>query len=260
MNKQKSLAIAILAAGKGKRMGNPERAKVLTTLMDRPLIEYVLHTALELAPSQTIVIVGHQRDAVTAFVRSVAPSAVCVVQPEQLGTGHAVQQIQPILAGKPCDVLILSGDVPLLSASTLSMFIKSHKGSGASLSVLTTIAKNPAGYGRIVRNGKGAISRIVEHKDATSDELQIREINSGVYIVDSADLFDALREVRNANSQQEYYLTDIVSILIARGKNVEAFIGPNSNELLGVNTADDLNTMRLILTNANNTEHMNHQH
>lgn len=255
MNNTKALAVAILAAGKGKRMGNPERAKVLTMLLDRPLIEYVLQTAHELNPSRTIVIVGHQRQAVTEVVKSISPNAVCVVQEEQLGTGHAVQQIQPILGSDPYDVLILNGDVPLITASTLTMFINSHRSSGASLSILTTIAEDPSGYGRIVRDGKGAISRVVEHKDASADELQIREINSGIYIVDSSDLFNALKDVRNSNSQQEYYLTDIVSIIIAQGKLVEAFTGPYSDELLGINTVDDLESMSLILKNSISDQH-----
>lgn len=263
MTDTRALAVAILAAGKGKRMGNPDLAKVLTPLRGKPLLQYVLHTAAELQPARTVVIVGHQRAAVSDFVFSVAPNAVCVVQLEQLGTGHAIQQTEAELgAHEPgtlapgtmapgisnYNVLILSGDVPLLSVNTLRAFISHHTSHNAALSVLTTIVDAPTGYGRIVRNVKGAMTRIVEEKDATDDERSIHEINSGIYLVHNDVLFDALDRVKNANAQGEFYLTDIVSILLEDGERVEAFVASDSTEVHGINTLADLEHAAEILT------------
>lgn len=237
---RRPLAVAILAAGKGKRMGNPDKAKVLAPLHDRPLLAYVLDQARVLDPSHVVVIVGHQREAVQSFVAGHDPSAVCVVQSEQLGTGHAVQQTRTELGDKDVDILILSGDVPLLTAETLEAFLQDHRTAEADISVLTTTVSDPTGYGRIVRDADGNLRSIVEHKDASEAQRAIGEINSGIYIVRSADLFPALDRVRNGNVQGEYYLTDIIGILQADGKRVHAYHTPNWEELHGINTMDDL--------------------
>ena len=235
-----SLAVAILAAGQGKRMGNPNLAKVLNPLKGRPLLGYVLEQAETLHPSHVVVIVGHQRESVMEFVASIMPSAVCVVQEQQLGTGHAVQQTKSVLADANCDVLILSGDVPLLTQETLTLFAEHHKSTGSVVSVLTAAVPDPTGYGRIIRASDGSLQRIVEHKDATDDERQVTEINSGIYIVHSQDLFSALEGLSNENAQGEYYLTDIVSILQSRGRTVSAWLAPSWEEIHGINTLVDL--------------------
>jgi UDP-N-acetylglucosamine diphosphorylase/glucosamine-1-phosphate N-acetyltransferase len=241
------LAVCILAAGKGKRMGDPERAKVLTPLLDKPLLGYVLETASQLHPVRTVVIVGHQREAVAAYAHTQAPYINIAVQDQQLGTGHAVLQTQEALADLEADVLILSGDVPLLSAPTLNALLDHHRGSGAALTILTTSVDDPTGYGRIVRDGQGAVARIVEHKDATDEERAIREINSGIYRVKSEVLFDALHHVRNANAQGEYYLTDIAGILQADGQRVEALVTADADEVHGINTPQDLQRAQAII-------------
>ncbi|MFN4986212.1 MAG: NTP transferase domain-containing protein [Ignavibacteria bacterium] len=243
-----SLAVAILAAGQGKRMGNPNLAKVLNPLHGQPLLGHVLAQAATLAPSHVVVIIGHQRDAVQEFVASTMPSAVCVVQEQQLGTGHAVQQTHSALAQADCDVLILSGDVPLLTKQTLASFTEHHTSTGSVVSVLTANVPDPTGYGRIIRNEHGELQRIVEHKDATEDERLVAEINSGIYIVHSSDLFEALDGLSNNNAQGEYYLTDIVSILLSRGKSVSAWLAPSWEELHGINTIADLERAGQILS------------
>lgn len=232
--------IVILAAGKGTRMGTPNRAKVLTPLAQRPLLDYVLHTANAMQPASVTVVVGYQREAVEHFVATTHPSARCVVQEQQLGTGHAVQQARPLLTDSQGDILILSGDVPLLSHATLTDLVDRHVGSGATLSMITTTLSNPHGYGRIVRDEGGTVQRIVEQKDATPSEQAINEVNAGIYIANGAALFEALDGVSNANAQGEYYLTDVVGILLSRGQRVEAVITPHSNEVHGVNSPDDL--------------------
>lgn len=240
MTHHSSLAVVILAAGQGKRMGNPERAKVLTPLRGQPLIQYVLTTASALHASPVVVIVGHQREAVTSFVQSVLPDAQCVVQTEQLGTGHAVAQTQSALGNYTGSVLILSGDVPLLTHETLTAMIDEHRSHRAALTVLSTRVPDPTGYGRIVRRSDDLLERIVEHKDATPEERTIHEINSGVYLVEGPVLFDALTRVGRSNAQGEYYLTDIAGILRNDGRDVRVFSTPRWHEVHGINTPADL--------------------
>lgn len=234
------LAVAIMAAGKGKRMGNPDLAKVLAQLDGKPLLEYVIEQASQLHPQRIVVIVGHQADAVTAFVQTKFPDALTVLQSEQLGTGHAVQQAQKVLEHNVTDTLILSGDVPLLSAATLQAMYAHHLETQAVLTVLSTTVPDPFGYGRIIRGADDSLESIVEQKDATASEAAIDEINSGVYIVRTQHLFDALQRVQNANAQKEYYLTDIVAILRADGNRVSAFHIPSWQEVHGINTVADL--------------------
>lgn len=243
----KQLAVAILAAGQGKRMGNPNLAKVLNPLHGRPLLGYVLEQAATLDPSYVVVIVGHQRDAVQEFVATDMPSAVCVVQDQQLGTGHAVLQTSGVLANADCDVLILSGDVPLLTRQTLASFADNHQNSASVVSVLTATVPDPTGYGRIIRDNAGNLQRIVEHKDATEQERSVCEINSGIYIVHSSALFAALEGLSNNNAQGEYYLTDIIAILQERGNAVSAWLAPSWEELHGINTIADLEHAAQIL-------------
>ncbi len=240
MQPHRELAVAILAAGQGKRMGNPNLAKVLAPLDGKPLLGYVLDQSAALAPDTVVVIVGHQREAVAAFVAEAMPSASCVVQDQQLGTGHAVQQTAAVLSERRADVIILSGDVPLLRTSTLETLLDRHRESNAVATVLTAHVPDPTGYGRIVRDSGGKLSRIVEHKDATDEERAITEINSGIYVVRSETLYPALDRVSNANAQGEFYLTDIIGILTSDGLIVDAWCAPSWEELHGINTISDL--------------------
>lgn len=239
MTDHRSLAVAILAAGKGKRMGNPDLAKVLAELDGRPLLGYVLDQASALSPDRIVVIVGHQADAVRSYVATAMPWATTAMQAEQLGTGHAMMQTRPMLADA-ADVLILSGDVPLVRAATLSALVDAHRSFGSDCTVLTTSIPDPTGYGRVIATADGSIDRIVEHKDASEAERRIDVINSGIYVVDARLLFDALERVRNDNAQAEYYLTDIVSILRADGRRVRHFHTADHTEVLGINTPVEL--------------------
>lgn len=236
----RDLAVCILAAGKGKRMGDPERAKVLTLLDERPLLGYVLECANALTPRTIVVIVGHQRDAVRDYVHSVTPSAAIAIQDEQLGTGHAVMQTKSVLGNLDADVIILSGDVPLLTTATLLALLAQHTTTQAALTILTTVVADPSGYGRILRDGKGAVVGIIEHKDANEEQLTINEINSGIYVVRTEVLFDALDLVKRSNAQGEFYLTDIAEILLDKGLTVSAFATTNANEVHGINTPTDM--------------------
>jgi bifunctional N-acetylglucosamine-1-phosphate-uridyltransferase/glucosamine-1-phosphate-acetyltransferase GlmU-like protein len=154
---------------------------------------------------------------------------------------------QPLLKGYKGDVLVLSGDVPLLTFNTLQKLIKSHQDSSATATLLTSELDEPAGYGRVIRNKAGAVEKIIEHKDASEEERRVKEINVGIYIFNGPDLFDALGKVNNNNVQGEYYLPDVISIFINSGKKVNAVITPNFDETRGINDVQQLKEAETIL-------------
>lgn len=236
-----SLAIVILAAGKGTRMNQPDKAKVMFHLAGKPLIEHVVSQGFALEPKRIVVLVGYRKDDVINHLKNRFDDTLeFAEQAEQLGTGHAVQQTESLLQDFDGHVLILSGDVPLLTAQSLANFVALHRESNAAASVLTVQAPDPKGYGRIVRDREGNFKRIVEHKDATASELTIDEINTGVYLVRSGDLFSALRRTNNNNAQGEYYLTDIVEILRGDSLPVKAWLSAAYREAQGINTPEQL--------------------
>lgn len=235
-----NFSVVILAAGKGKRMNNPDMSKVMVELDKKPLIHHVIFQAMKLQPGKIVVIVGHQKESVINYIRDNFQLIEFAIQDEQLGTGHAVLQTEPNYVNYEGDILILSGDVPLLRASTLNKFINNHYTNNFDLSVLSTYTPNPTGYGRIIRNDNDEFVKIVEEKDADIRQKTINEINSGVYFVKSSLLFEALKQVSNDNQQNEYYLTDIIEILQQKGYKVGAFAAAEFNELQGVNSPEDL--------------------
>jgi bifunctional UDP-N-acetylglucosamine pyrophosphorylase/glucosamine-1-phosphate N-acetyltransferase len=191
-----------------------------------------------MSPRSIVIVVGHQADAIRAALQS-TPDLQFVLQEAQLGTGHALLQTEAALAYASGTVVLLSGDVPLLSAKTVGQLVEHHAETGAAATVLTAVVDDPAGYGRIVRRD-GRIAAIVEHKDASPEERAIREINSGVYAFDMAPLFDALRQIGSANAQGEYYLPDLVRIYRDRGLVVETVTLDDPGEILGVNSRKEL--------------------
>lgn len=241
MEESNNLAIIVLAAGKGKRMKNPNLPKVLVELNHKPLIQYVLDEVLKLKFQKLLVVVGHLKELVINFIISqYSSNFIFVEQKEQLGTGHAVLQTYPYLIDFSGSILILSGDVPLIKSETLTNFIKQHFESKSDISVLSTLAPEPKGYGRILRDKANHFVGIVEEKDCNEEQKEINEINSGIYLVNSKLLFSALQKLDNNNAQQEYYLTDIVSILQKEGKNCNAFLLASFDELQGINSYEEL--------------------
>jgi bifunctional UDP-N-acetylglucosamine pyrophosphorylase / glucosamine-1-phosphate N-acetyltransferase len=235
-----SLAVLILAAGLGTRMKSG-RAKVLHELGGLPLITYVCRAAKSLAPVKILAVVGHQAAEVERVVESeVGDLAEFVTQAQQRGTGDAVMATQTQLEGTDSTVLVLSGDVPLIREETLRKLIDQHRSSSAACSILSVRLENPTGYGRIVRDGNDAFARIVEHKDATPDESQIKEINSGIYCFTARKLFAALARVQPANKQGEYYLTDVPQILLSDGERVSVYLHGDAREVSGINTRAEL--------------------
>jgi bifunctional UDP-N-acetylglucosamine pyrophosphorylase/glucosamine-1-phosphate N-acetyltransferase len=229
-----NLRVLILAAGKSTRMKS-KYAKVLHRAGGRALIEHSV-TAAGAVSSDIFVVVGHSADQVKATV----PSVKFVEQKEQLGTGHAVLAARESFSGYSGDVLVMPGDVPLVTARTLEAFMKFHRDGGFQASVLTADVENPSGYGRIVRRNTGEVESIVEHRDAPPDVLKIHEINSGIYLFNVAALFEPLSKLRNDNAQKEYYLTDVIQILVSQKYKVGAFKAESAEEVLGINTRQEL--------------------
>jgi bifunctional UDP-N-acetylglucosamine pyrophosphorylase/glucosamine-1-phosphate N-acetyltransferase len=240
-NEKSSLDVLVLAAGLGTRMKS-NFAKVLHKLDGRPLIAHVCGTAAELEPNRIVVVVGHQAVDVQAAVELELGKggAHFALQAEQRGTGDAVLSAQDALANAGSTVLILSGDVPMVRAETLRRLIEKHKSDQSSCTILTVKLENPSGYGRIVRDEANDFLRITEHRDASEDERKIREVNSGIYCFDSSKLFGALRQVKPANDQGEYYLTDVATILKSAGENVGLYGHQDAREVSGVNTRAEL--------------------
>lgn len=232
------IATIILAAGKGTRM-NSDLVKVLHPLLGRPMVSYTIDLALNrIRAEKTIVVVGYQADRIKERIRD--NRIQFVVQKEQLGTGHAVMQTIPIIKDFSGTVLILYGDVPLVKGETIESFIHAFRENDATLSVLTTVVKDPFGYGRIIRDQDGWLGRIVEEKDASDEEKLIREINTGIFCISSSFLIEGLSEIGKDNAQGEYYLTDLVEIARRMGFRCSAHISSDPQEVMGINTREDL--------------------
>ncbi|MBC8145948.1 MAG: NTP transferase domain-containing protein [bacterium] len=236
-----NLAVVIMAAGKGTRMKSPDMAKVMFPVGGVPMIHHVVERAFECAPQTVVVIIGHNRESVRGYLDGAFNGRVTFAeQIEQLGTGHAIMQALPSLEGFDGDVVVLSGDVPLLRRQTLEELHRVHQSTNAVATVLTVSADDPTGYGRVVRLADESVDRIVEHKDATDAERTIDEINSGIYMFGAKALVDALAHLTNDNVQGEYYLTDVFGWLRSRGERIAAFRSPDFGEIQGINTVEQL--------------------
>lgn len=245
------LSTVIMAAGKGKRMKNPDRSKVMFELRGKPMIEYVIELSLKIDSELIVPIVGHQKQSVIDFLSTRFADNIDKIkfahQDEQLGTGHAIMQTKEILKDFDGNVLILSGDVPLLRYETVMEFIKYHCGNGFRASLLSAIFDDPFGYGRIIRKDDGTFVDIVEEKDADEAQRKIKEINSGIYIVDNKILFEALTTIKTDNAQGEYYLTDIFKYFRDRNVKIGAVPVGNNAEITGVNTIEQLTELEKLI-------------
>lgn len=227
----------VLAAGKGTRMKS-DLAKVLHPLAERPLLAHVLDSLHELRPTRTVVIVGHQAEDVARLCEG--EGLETVLQQEQLGTGHAVAQARSALEGRGGRTLILCGDVPLIRARTLQELVERTEAAGAAGAVLSAVTEDATGYGRILRDEEESVVGIVEEKDATDEQRAIREYNTGTYCFDNSLLWPALERLDTENAQGEFYLTDVIEILVADGHRIEGVICGDEREVQGVNTVEDL--------------------
>lgn len=248
MQNNDTLSTVIMAAGKGTRMKDPSKAKVMYEVLGKPMIHYVLDVAFRIGSARVIAIVGYQRDHVIEYIRYSHPRTEIAIQAEQLGTGHAVMQTESLLRATNGDVVILSGDVPLLRAESLQKLLNHHREKAAVATILSAIVDDPTGYGRIVRNEDGSVKKIVEQKDATPAELAIREINSGIYVFRVQQLFEALATLQPNNAQKEYYLTDVFEYFWKKKMPVAAIHADDATEILGVNTVEQLEVVRSLLS------------
>src|SRR5438132_9531736 len=233
---KKPLNVVILAAGLGTRMKS-RQVKVLHKLGGRPLIAHVCRTAATLKPHKIYVVVGHQAGEVQKAAAEVLSNdeGVFVTQAEQHGTGDAVMAARSELHEANSTVLILSGDVPAVRVETLQALISKHKTENASCTILSVRLENPTGYGRIMRDEVGGFLKILAQRDATDEQSQIREVNAGIYCFEAQQLFAALERVQPANSQGEYYLTDVPEILRSENQKVAVYHHHDAREVLGVN-------------------------
>jgi bifunctional UDP-N-acetylglucosamine pyrophosphorylase/glucosamine-1-phosphate N-acetyltransferase len=227
-------SVVVLAAGEGTRMRS-STPKVLHRIGGRSLLGHALAAARGLEPEHLVVVVGHERDVVAAHVTEIAPDALVADQDAVKGTGRAVQCGLAVLPDEPGTVVVTYGDVPLLAPDTLHDLVEAHERDGCAVTVLTAVADDPTGYGRVIRDADGAVTAIVEHKDADDEQRAVPEINSGIYAFDAQVLRSALGRVSTDNAQGEMYLTDVLSIARADGGRVAAHVLTDRWQSEGVN-------------------------
>ena len=227
----------ILAAGEGKRMKS-NIAKVLHEIDGKPMVEYVIEAARSVNPTKIVLIVGNRMDQVIARLQK--SGVIFAIQDKQNGTADAVKCAQLPFSYFEGELFVLCGDMPLVRGETLQKMLDFHREKGSSATVMTGILDDPAQYGRIVRDTEGEFARIVEYADGDENIRAIKEVNSGTYVFDSAELWPALEKISSDNAQEEFYLTDVMTVLKDKGKTVAAWIVEDSSELLGVNTPEQL--------------------
>ncbi|WP_033218778.1 bifunctional UDP-N-acetylglucosamine diphosphorylase/glucosamine-1-phosphate N-acetyltransferase GlmU [Kitasatospora phosalacinea] len=251
MSANQPAAVIVLAAGGGTRMKSKALPKVLHEICGRSLVGHAVSAAQELTPRQLVVVVGHLRELVQAHLTEHYPAARQVVQDEQNGTGHAARTALAALAADGVEldgtVLVTSGDTPLLTGATLAALTAAHAEQGNGVTVLTARVPDPTGYGRILRGPDGAVAAIVEHKDASAEQLAVDEINSGVFAFDAKLLALALSLVGTDNAQGEEYLTDTLEILRREGHRVGAVVAADHREIVGINDRVQLAEARRLL-------------
>lgn len=234
------LKSVILAAGKGTRMKS-ETPKVLHKIFDKTLVGYVLDAVNNTGlADENFVIVGHQSEKVTEYINDNYKNARTVLQSPQLGTGHAVSMVLPYLEEFDGEVIILCGDTPLITSETIKEFTEYHRNNNSDLTVMSAIYENPANYGRIIRSENGSVEGIIEEKDATAEQKQIKEINAGIYCLNWQKVKRAFSELKTNNAQGEYYLTDIIKWGNENKLNVNGYILKNNEEIFGINSKSNL--------------------
>lgn len=242
----KNLKVIILAAGRGKRLGSEtaDKPKVMREAAGKPLLGHVLSQIPEIDKKDVTIIVGYKREAVL----SVFGDYSFAVQEEQKGTGHAVMCAEKDFENYDGNVLILSGDMPLVSSETLEKLCTFHEENGNSCSILSVENKNESSFGRVIRDENGTFMGIVEKKDCNEQQLRSTELNAGIYVFDAKLLFKYLHNINSDNAQGEYYITDVPALLSKEGFKVDAFKIFDLNETLGVNTVEDLMLVEKVLS------------
>jgi UDP-N-acetylglucosamine diphosphorylase/glucosamine-1-phosphate N-acetyltransferase len=241
----KNICIVILAAGKGKRM-HSTKAKVLHRICGKPMILFVIDAAKKVAPN-TVVVVGHQAYEVKKTIEKKYAEVSFALQEEQRGTGHALQCALPMISSEIESVVVLCGDVPMISPDKINDLIYVHRKEGNNVTVMAVEQEIPYGYGRIVLDKDGFIEKIVEEADATDEQKAIKMVNSGIYCISCAILDDVLNEISDKNMQNEFYLTDIVPIGIQKRYRVGVMLNQDANDVLGINTIEQLQKIEALI-------------
>ncbi len=238
----------ILAAGKGTRMKS-DLAKVLHPISGVPMLSYTIAAARAAGSKRIVAVIGHQAKLIRELFQD--QDLIFVEQKELLGTGHAVLQAKKAFRGKNENIIILCGDVPLIRPETLRALYGKREQDHAAVVVLTAIVDNPTGYGRVLKAADGQVARIVEEKDAAAEEKRVREINTGIYCVESRFLFTAVARLENKNTQHEYYLTDIIEIACKDGIRATSLTVSDPREVMGINTPEELQQAETIIESRN---------
>lgn len=246
-----ALNAVILAAGFGKRM-HSTLPKVLHPLAGTPMLEHSLRAVAGVTSTPPVVVIGHGAEQVR---QTVGDKARFVFQEQQLGTAHALQMAEPLLAGQPGLVLVATGDMPLLTSATFQRLIGMQRVNSGPFSMLSVVMADPHGFGRVVRSADGTVNAIVEEAQASPEILAIRELNASVYCFDNTWLWDALRSIK-ISPKGEYYLTDVVSVAVAQGLSVQALVADDSQEALGINTREHLAEAAAVLRQRINSRWM----
>ncbi|HEY4662348.1 MAG TPA: bifunctional UDP-N-acetylglucosamine diphosphorylase/glucosamine-1-phosphate N-acetyltransferase GlmU [Candidatus Humimicrobiaceae bacterium] len=246
MDFSKDLSVIVLAAGKGKRMRS-EIPKVLHQISGQPILYYVLSLAVRLNPKNIFTITGQKKGPVSDYIKNNFPGIKTVPQPEQLGTAHAVSMVKKYKKDFGKNVLILSGDSPLVNIGTLKKLVEYRTGSGSSASLISSLIPDPEGYGRIIKDSDGNIIKIVEETDTSPEEKKNHEVNSSIYCFETKSLFENIENIKDKNKQKEYYLTDIVETLVKKGKKVSSLKIPDYLEVMGINDRFQLSVLENIM-------------
>jgi len=239
----------VLAAGKGKRLRaeDDDAPKVMRRVCGKPMIWYVLDALSFVEKKDTIIVVGYKKDCITAYLAKKGGGYTFALQAEQLGTGHAVMAASDNLIGYTGALLVCYGDMPAIQGETYQMLLRKHVEGKNNCTLLSGISDNTMSYGRILRDENGVFCRVVEDKDCTDVEREIKELNTGVYVFDTPMLLKSLKELKNNNSQGEYYITDVPEIMKEHGARVGVYTANLGEEMIGVNTPADLDTVEKIL-------------
>ncbi|MDM8542313.1 NTP transferase domain-containing protein [Desulfococcaceae bacterium HSG9] len=242
---KKNIAVIILAAGLGKRMKSSD-AKVLNLINKTPMVLYVVEQAVQIAEQNVILVVGHQAEKVK---KSVAEqyNVIYAFQKEQLGTGHAVLCALPSVPASTQEIVVLCGDVPLLTQDTLRKFIKAHLNDACAVTVLGVEAPDPKGYGRLLFDEHNQLNTIVEEADATNEQKKITTVNAGIYCINKEFLLNSINEIKSENAQKEFYLTDMIGIAYAENRKTKVVIADEHEEVIGINTLEELKIVESIL-------------
>lgn len=242
----------ILAAGAGTRMKSSLH-KILHTVCGKPMVQHVVDQARCLKMKRIVTVIGQGADQVQ---KQLGDNVEYAMQHQQLGTAHAVMKAKYLLEREAGTTIVLYGDTPLITSETIETLISQHEASAAKVTILTSVAEEPRGYGRIIRGEDGTIKRIVEEKDTTAEQKKIKEINTGIYCFDNHALFQALKQVGHHNAQGEYYLPDVIEILQSEGETVQSYQTENFGETLGINDRVQLAEAESLMRRRINEHHM----